>query len=96
MIPDALFAQARRKALQILRLRLADDLHAPRLDVLVVPGEGQAGLLYARPEDGSIEPVVSRDDFQGKLIELADEQRPNRGLDEVLGGLCAHLLLIDA
>src|SRR5205814_3357060 len=67
-LPISLLAQAHRQRLQVLRLRLADDLHAPRLDVLVVAGEGQPRLLHARPEDGAIEPVVAGDELESEVF----------------------------
>ena len=82
-VANALLAQARRKALQVLRLRLADDLHAPRLDVFVVAGERQAGLLHARPRDGPVETVVARDQLERELFHLAHHERSDGRLDEV-------------
>ena len=82
-VAHALLAQARRQRLQILRLRLADDLHAPRLDVFVVAGERQARLLHARTQDRAVEAVVAGDQLQRKIVEVARDERPDRGLEEV-------------
>src|SRR6266699_702898 len=78
-----LLAQTRGQRLEIFRFRLADDLDAPRLDVFVVAGEGEAGLLNPWPQDRAIEAVVAGDELQRELIELRGDERPDRGLEEV-------------
>src|SRR5436190_303043 len=82
-VADALLAQPRRKALEVLRLRRADDLHAPRLDVLVVAGEREPRLLHARPRDHATQPVVAGDELEQKVIQLAQPERSDGGRDEV-------------
>src|SRR5206468_744164 len=82
-VAHALLAQARRKALQVLRLRLADDLDPVRLDVLVVAGEGEPRLLHARAQDDAVQAVVAGDQLEGELLELRLEQRVDGRLDEV-------------
>src|SRR5207245_7340562 len=80
-----LFTETRRKRLQVFRLRLPDDLHAPRLDVFVIAGKCEPRLLHARPEDRAIEAVVAGDQLQRELVELARKERADVGLDEVFG-----------
>src|SRR5215212_2797269 len=77
------FSRRRGKALQVLRLRCADDLHAPRLDVLVVAGEREPRLLHARTGDDPVQAVVAGDEFQLQVVQLAGPQRSDGGFDEV-------------
>src|SRR5207237_9810385 len=68
-----------------LRLRLADDLHAPRLDVLVIAGEGEPRLLHAGTEDGAIEAVVAGDELESEVFELSGQESSDRRLQKVFG-----------
>src|SRR5439155_22256530 len=80
----------RRKTLQIFRLRLADDLDAPRLDVFVIAGEREAGLLDTWAQDDAVEPVVAGDELQREVLELARQQRTDVRLNEIFLALLGH------
>src|SRR6202011_108436 len=81
-IAHALLAKARRQRLEILRLRLADDLPPPLLDVFVIAGEREARLLHARTQDRAVETVVAGDQLPREIVEIARNERAHRRSEE--------------
>jgi hypothetical protein len=60
------------EALEVAHLALAEDEDAPRLEVLVEPGEREAGLLDVRADDGALEAAAAAQQFERQ----ADGVRP--------------------
>ena len=57
-------APGHRQALEIADLALAENQHASRLEVLVKPGEREAGLLNVRTRNEAVEAIRAGDELE--------------------------------
>ena len=84
--PRASSRACRRQALQVAHLAVAVDEHAAGPQVLVIPGQGQAGLLDVGTGDLAVETGGAGDELQRKSgrVLTAPEQASHR--DDGRGG----------